>query len=125
MVPRNQQQELAPASYQALEETIAGRYSSLSPQLQRISRFALEYPNEMALEPVANLAARASVQPSSMVRFAQALGYDGFSHMQQVFRSHLVNRSDTYRDRIEELQKKGKGGEHNAATTLATMTHQG
>ena len=95
MVPRNQQQELSPATYEALEETIAARYPSLSPQLQRISRFALEYPNEVALETVANLAGRAAVQPSSMVRFAQALGYDGFSDMQQVFRSHLVNRSDT------------------------------
>jgi DNA-binding MurR/RpiR family transcriptional regulator len=125
MVPRNQQHELSPASYEALEEAIAARYPSLSPQLQRISRFALEYPNEMALETVANLAGRASVQPSSMVRFAQALGYDGFSDMQQVFRSHLVNRSDSYRDRIEQLQKNGEGGEHNGATTLAGFVTEG
>ena len=125
MVPRNQQQELSPATYEALEETIAARYPSLSPQLQRISRFALEYPNEVALETVANLAGRAAVQPSSMVRFAQALGYDGFSDMQQVFRSHLVNRSDTYRERIEQLQKKGEGGEQNGATTLAGFVTEG
>ncbi len=125
MVARNQQQELSPATYEALEEVIAARYPSLSPQLQRISRFALEFPNEMALETVANLAGRASVQPSSMVRFAQALGYDGFSGMQQVFRSHLINRSDTYRDRIELLQKKGQGGEQNAATTLADFVTEG
>ncbi len=125
MVPRNQQQELAPATYESLEEAIAARYPSLSPQLQRKSRFALEYPNEMALETVANLASRASVQPSSMVRFAQALGYDGFSDMQQVFRSHLVNRSDSYRDRIEQLQKNGEDGEQNGATTLAGFVTEG
>ena len=41
-----------------------------------------------------------SVQPSSMIRFANALGFDGFSQMQQVFQSHLVERSAPYRERI-------------------------
>ena len=64
----------APGAYEGLRNAIAARYPELSKQLQKIARFALEYPDDLALETVASLAARAGVQPSSMVRFAQALG---------------------------------------------------
>ena len=66
---------------------------ALSPQLQRLARFALDKPHDLALGTVAAVAQANAVQPSSMIRFANALGFDGFSQMQQVFRSHLVERS--------------------------------
>lgn len=96
----------APQEFDQLKDMIARRYSTLSRQLQKIARFALEYPNDFALETVAALANRVEVQPSSVVRFAQALGYDGFSDMQQVFRTHLVTRSESYRERIRTLRKE-------------------
>jgi len=125
MAVQNHQQEQAPATLKALEETIASRYATLSPQLQRIARFALEYPNDIALETVANLASRAAVQPSSMVRFAQALGYEGFSDMQQVFRSHLVTRSDSYRERIKRMQKSREGAAEDIGGVLADFVADG
>ncbi len=82
-----------PESFEALKAAIAERYPSLSRQLQKIARFVLENPDEKALETVTTIAGRAEVQPSSMIRFAQALGYDGFSTMQQVFRWNLVARA--------------------------------
>jgi len=57
-------------------------------------------PERMALDTVADIAARADVQPSSIVRFAKALGFDGFSDLQRVFQSHLVHRASSYRERI-------------------------
>jgi DNA-binding MurR/RpiR family transcriptional regulator len=55
-----------------------------------------------------------------MVRFAQALGYGGFSDLQRVFRGRLVERSNTspglrnYRERIEAFragqQRSGPSG---------------
>ena len=63
---------------------------SCPKQLQRIARFALEQPHDLALGTVAAVAEAAEVQPSAMIRFANALGYGGFSEMQQVFRGHLV-----------------------------------
>ena len=49
------------------------------------------------------------VQPSAMIRFANALGFDGFSEMQQVFRSHLVERGAPYRERIKRMQPRRQG----------------
>ncbi len=94
-----------PESFEALKSAIAGRYPSLSRQLQKIARFALENPDELALETVTTVAQRAEVQPSSMVRFAQAIGFDGFSTMQQVFRSNLMASTLSYRERIQSLRK--------------------
>ena len=83
-------------------------------QLQRIARFALDRPDELALGTVAAIASSAEVQPSAMIRFANALGFDGFSQMQQVFRGHLIERSSSYRERIEQLRRShrasGSGG---------------
>jgi DNA-binding MurR/RpiR family transcriptional regulator len=93
-------------TYEALKGDLSRLYPELSPQLQRIASFALEHPHEIALDTVARLATNARVQPSAIVRFAQALGYPGFSELQQVFRSRLVERSrsgtsgGTYRERI-------------------------
>ena len=102
----------APATtYEELKETIAAAYPRLSPQLQRLSRFALEKPHDLALGTVAAVAQANEVQPSSMIRFANALGFDGFSQMQQVFQSHLVERSAPYRERIRQMRRGGDGGD--------------
>ena len=44
-----------------------------------IAEFALEHPTDMALGTVAEVAQRAKVQPSAIVRFARAMGYGGFT----------------------------------------------
>jgi DNA-binding MurR/RpiR family transcriptional regulator len=101
-----------PADYEALKDAISREYPRLSKQLQAIARFALEQPNDLALNTVAAIAERVGVQPSSLIRFANALGFAGFSEMQRLFRSHLVARSgvSSYRERIARLRARGKEG---------------
>ena len=97
-------------TYDDLKDAITRAYPEMSRQLQRIARFALERPNELALGTVAAVAEAAQVQPSSLIRFANALEFSGFSEMQQLFRGHLVERSSSYRDRIETLRRQGRAG---------------
>ena len=99
------------ANYDELKATISARYPTMSKQLQAIARFALERPNDLALGTVAVTAEAAGVQPSAMVRFAHALGFGGFSQMQRIFRGRLVERSASYRERIEQIRL----GHRNAA----------
>jgi DNA-binding MurR/RpiR family transcriptional regulator len=98
------------SSYDELKDAISRVYPSLPRQLQRIAQFALQRPNELALGTVAAVAEAAEVQPSSLIRFANALDFRGFSDMQQVFRGHLVERSGSYRERIEQLRRAGQAG---------------
>jgi DNA-binding MurR/RpiR family transcriptional regulator len=95
------------SAYDELKETIARSYPGLSGQLQRIARFALERPNDLALGTVAAIADAVEVQPSALIRFANAIGYGGFSEMQQVFRGRLLERSASYRERIDHLRRTG------------------
>ena len=91
--------------YDELQAEIGRRFPGLSRQLQRIARFALERPQDVALDTVAAAAGKVEVQPSAMVRFAQAMGFDGYSDMQRIFRDRLVQRSSSYRERIASLRR--------------------
>lgn len=93
------------ADYDELQAEIGRRFAGLSRQLQRIARFMLERPQEVALDTVAAAAAKAEVQPSAIVRFAQALGFNGYTDMQRIFRDRLVQRSGSYRERIASLRR--------------------
>lgn len=105
-------------TYDELKEAITRAYPDLSKQLQRIARFALEHPNEIALGTVAAVAEAAEVQPSATIRFANALGFNGFSEMQQIFRNHLVERSASYRERIDLLRGEQRTGQGAPAGVL-------
>lgn len=65
--------------YEDLARAITDAYPALPNRLQVIARFALGNPDAMALSTVAEIARGASVPPSAVIRFAKALGYDGFS----------------------------------------------
>ncbi len=107
------------STYDALRETIARRYPDLSNRLQMIAEFALEHPTDMALGTVAEVATRAKVQPSAIVRFAHAIGYGGFTELQQVFRSRLVaGAAPSYRERIDRLRRNGRFRDHNSPHEL-------
>jgi DNA-binding MurR/RpiR family transcriptional regulator len=97
------------ANYEELQAEIGRRFPALSRQLQRIARYALERPQEVALDTVAAAAGKAEVQPSAIVRFAQALGFDGYTDMQRIFRDRLVERSVTYRERIASIRRSAPG----------------
>jgi DNA-binding MurR/RpiR family transcriptional regulator len=108
-------------NYDELKDAITRAYPGLSKQLQRIARFALEKPHDLALGTVAAVAEATEVQPSAMIRFANALGYRGFSDMQQVFRGHLVERSASYRERIDLLRRKQLNGARAPAGVLHSL----
>ena len=95
--------------YEHLARAIAETYPALPNRLQGIARFALDNPDQMALSTVAEIARAAGVPPSAVIRFANALGFDGFLALQRVYRERLVARSATYRERIESLRKRGGG----------------
>jgi DNA-binding MurR/RpiR family transcriptional regulator len=91
--------------FDLLRADLAAKRDQLSPRLRQIADYALQNPNDMALETITVIAERVKVPRSSLIRFAQAFGYDGFSAMQRVFRSQLVERTADYAERIQGLRK--------------------
>ncbi len=110
----NQLAGAPPDRFADLEQLIAARHAGLSSRLKDIAVFTLAHPNTIALETVATVAEQAGVPPSALVRFAQALGFDGFSDMQRLFRLRLVEQMPSYADRLAQRE----GGETSTADTL-------
>ena len=99
----------AAMSYDELRGAIAQRHRALSGRLQQIAEFVLDHPTEVALGTVAEVAERSGVPPSAIVRFAHALGFVGFTQMQQVFRSRLVaGVAPSYKARLARMKHEEK-----------------
>lgn len=110
----------APSTFDDLSAHIARRHDKLSARLRTIAAFAVQNPNEVALSTVSVLAKRIGVQPSAIVRFANNLGYDGFTEMQQVFRTRLVAPTmPSYRERISQLRNARDGQSGQPGDVLA------
>lgn len=96
-----------PRDFAALRDHILARAPSLPRRLAQVAAYALDNPDEIAFGTAAGIAAKAQVQPSTLVRFAQALGYRGFSDLQQVFRARLLDRVLSYDERLAQLRRHG------------------
>ena len=94
----------APETFAALREALIERQRKLPKRLAQVAAFAMAHPDEIAFGTAASIAQRAEVQPSTLVRFAQALGYGGFSDLQSVFRERLRDRVPSYEERLRALR---------------------
>jgi DNA-binding MurR/RpiR family transcriptional regulator len=119
-MPANQRaRPLDPAdSFEQLQGVIAANYQGLSRRLRQLAEYALAHPDDMALETIAVIAARAEVPPSSLIRFAKALGYEGFTDMQRLFRERLLERRPSYGERIKVLRARHEGAGVAAAAEM-------
>ena len=97
----------APRDFAALRNLIMARWESLPRRLTQVASYALDNPDEITFGTAASIAANASVQPSTLVRFSQSLGYQGFSDLQDVFRSRLRERVLNYDERLAQLREHG------------------
>ena len=105
-------------TFDGLRERIRDRFDELSPHLQRIARFALDQPNQLALQTIAVIASETGVQPSTLIRFAKEFDYDGFSKLQQVFRLRLIEGGAGYREKIYERREREAPRPGDIAGTL-------
>lgn len=80
------------------DETVAARAGAALPSLskaeRRVGRALLaDYPSA-GLASAARLAERAEVSPPTVLRFAQTLGYEGFTDLQVALRAELTAQSN-------------------------------
>lgn len=94
-----------PADAAHFRKSIGERFPQLSDRLQRVAGHVLNEPNDFAFETLAVIAQRCNVQPSTIVRFAQAFGFDGASQMQKMLREDLLRHTDSlgYAERVRQF----------------------
>jgi DNA-binding MurR/RpiR family transcriptional regulator len=107
-------------SYAELNREISTRYETLSKRLRQIAEFALKHPNEIAIESIAVIASHAGVQPSALIRFAKAFGFDGFSDLQRIFQQRLRESRPSYTERISAMREEMTGRSDKGPQAILT-----
>lgn len=85
------------------------RYNDLSKRLQTIARKLQQHRDHIALMNVNQLCRAIGVPPSTIVRFAQSMGFSGYSEMKALFRQDLAEQisiNDNYAERIHRIAEE-------------------
>ncbi len=100
-----------PAPRDRITAEIKRRWSSLSPELQRAARFVSANPPEVALRSMREIARRADVTPTTLVRLAKTLGYASFRELSEPIRTAFVTGDGSWLERAQQWQGAARGGD--------------
>ena len=95
-------------AYEDLIRIIHENYDGMSKSFQQIAVYLTQNPNDIAVKPLTSISKSCNIHASSFVRFAQALGYDGFKDLQEVFRKRLTTAAPGFDARVKALQSELK-----------------
>jgi DNA-binding MurR/RpiR family transcriptional regulator len=104
----------SPNGHQALSGYIKARFDEFSRSQKDVAQYIVDHLDEAAFQTAEELARRANTSSSTVVRFSQALGFEGFPELQQAAR-------DEYRRLVGGI---GSGpAAVAAATPLFSLDH--
>ena len=92
-----------PETLDQLVAQIEAQHATMPRRLREIGSFVLGHPEAIALSTLAELAAETDIATSAFVRFAQTLGFDGFTQMQAVFRQQVRSSWPQYASRLSDM----------------------
>jgi DNA-binding MurR/RpiR family transcriptional regulator len=82
---------IRPETYEELRAVLSSGTIHLPKRLQQVAVYFWQHPNEVALGTITSISGEVGVRPSTLVRFAQALGFSGFSEFQLLFKAHIIS----------------------------------
>jgi DNA-binding MurR/RpiR family transcriptional regulator len=78
--------------HQTLSAYIRARFDEFSRSQKDVAQYIVDHLDEAAFQTAEELARRASTSSSTVVRFSQALGFEGFPELQQAARDEYRRR---------------------------------
>ncbi len=97
----------------SLSEYITERFDEFSRSQKDVARYIVDHLDEAAFQTAEELARRANTSSSTVVRFSQSLGFDGYPELQQA-------AIEEYRHKVS-AGEGGNGG--NGAAALFSFDH--
>jgi len=85
-------------------------HSSLTPKQRKIAAYLRGNYREAVFHSLARAASEAGVSEASIIRFARALGYDGFSDMQAAIQEYVSASMQTTVERYRSFDHTGGAG---------------
>src|SRR5438445_2113607 len=80
------------SEHQSLSKYIQARFDECSRSQKDVAQYIVDHLDEAAFQTAEELARRASTSSSTVVRFSQALGFEGFPELQQAARDEYRRR---------------------------------
>lgn len=97
---------IAPATYEELRAVLSSGTARMPKKLRQIAIFMWQHADDVALGTSASVALQAGVQPSTLVRFAQSLGFSGFSELQELFKAHVKSSLPNSRPDVQPVVRQ-------------------
>lgn len=101
----------APKTFAELTALIEASRDDLTPSQARLATLVLDGPQEIALTAAAELAKRAGVDESTVVRFAKAIGLSGYPALREVCAAELQRQAGLLA-RYDSMRREAFGDEH-------------
>lgn len=103
-IGRKLTQAKPPTDYEGFVGLIHAEYDGLSRSFQAVARYLTQNPNDVAIQSINDIAGKCGVHASSLVRFAQSLGYDGFKDLKELFNRRLATAAPGFEARVKALR---------------------
>jgi DNA-binding MurR/RpiR family transcriptional regulator len=81
----------AAKGHQTLSAYISSRFDEFSRSQKDVAQYVVDHLDEVAFHTAEELARRANTSSSTVVRFSQALGFEGFPELQEAAREEYRN----------------------------------
>jgi DNA-binding MurR/RpiR family transcriptional regulator len=100
----------AARDHQTLSSYISSRFDEFSRSQKDVAQYVVDHLEEVAFHTAEELARRANTSSSTVVRFAQALGFEGFPELQ-----------DAARDEYRQHHRRGPAQQEAAPAPLFSL----
>lgn len=108
-------------SSRSAPDLVAAVSSELTPSERRIAEAVLAEPTLLAFGTVSDLASRVGTSRPTIVRFANKLGFEGYSQLQRHVRNDLSHRLARPSERIRHEQEKVPAARTAIANAIASV----
>jgi len=106
-------------------QLIRQQHESLSPSQQKVAEFLVHGGIDVLHYPVAKIAKKVEVNPSTVVRTAQALGFEGFPELQSALRQQFLRQARLsqriqlgYEQLLDDLHSEEDNNSHILTTVI-------
>lgn len=93
----------APKNLDALIQHLQSHYTEMPLQFQISARYLIDHPGDVPIASMRTIAAQAGVQPATLVRLAQSLGYAGWAGLKDVFVQSLRQSPTAYTEQAKAV----------------------
>src|SRR5918998_6693525 len=111
-MPRTAPMPPAARDHQTLSSYISSRFDEFSRSQKDVAQYVVDHLEEVAFHTAEELARRANTSSSTVVRFSQALGFEGFPELQ-----------DAAREEYRQSHRPIQAGTEAGAAPLFSLDH--